>query len=283
MTESMFSISMFPDDPKPTEFNAQNIRKVWHKSEWHFSVIDIIAELLSSDHKKAKSYWSTLKERLKKEGNQTVTNCDQLKLLAPDGKHRLTDVVNTEQTLRLIQSIPSPKVEPFKIWLAEVGAEQFDDPEEQLHQVLERFGGKYRRQGKADSWIEARIQGIITRKQFVEALKAAVLNAPLSLYAQATDKLYLGLWDRTTAQLRGDLKLTERQNPRDYFGEYALIYTRLAEMIATDKLDKLEIVTLSMAIDILWAVAMLIHQQATATANALGIDLVTERPLLKDS
>lgn len=283
MSEPMFPVPMFPDDPKPTKFNAENIRKAWHNGEWHFSVIDIIAELLSCDHKRAKSYWSTLKERLKKEGNQTVTNCDQLKMRAPDGKQRLTDVVNTEQTLRLVQSIPSPKVEPLKMWLSEVGAQQFDDAEEQLHRVLEHFGGKYRRQGKSDSWIEARIQGIITREQFVEALKAAVLNAPPTLYAQATDKLYHGLWERTTAQLRGDLNLTEKQNPRDYFGEYALIYTRLAEMIATDKLDKLEIVTLSMAIDIVWAVAILIHQQANATANALGIDLVTERPLLKDS
>ena len=124
--------------------------------------------------------------------------------------------------------------------------------------------------------------GIITRKQFVEALKAAVINAPVNLYAQATDKLYLGLWERTTAQLRNELNLNEKQNPRDSFGEYALIYTRLAEMVATDKLDKLEIVTMTMAMDIVWAVALMIHEQATATAKALGIDLVTERKLLND-
>jgi uncharacterized protein (DUF1330 family) len=279
-----FSSPMFPQDDD-LQIKSQNVRKVWHNGEWHFSVIDVIAELLMCDHKKAKSYWSTLKERLKKEGNETVTNCDQLKMPAPDGKQRFTDVISSEQALRLIQSIPSPKVEPFKQWLAAVGAEELQDgqdPEEELKAALERVGGKYKRKGKSDTWIEARIQGIITRKQFVEALKAAVINAPPGLYAQATDKLYLGLWERTTAQLRGELNLTEQENPRDHFGEYALIYTRLAEMIATNKLDKIEIVTLSMALDIVWAVAILINQQANATANALGMDLVTERKLLRD-
>lgn len=274
---------MFPED-RPIQLRPEKIRKAWHNGEWHFSVIDIIAELLDTDHKKAKSYWSTLKERLaKQEGNETVTNCDQLKMQAPDGKLRLTDVINVEQTLRLIQSIPSPKVEPLKLWLAQVGAEQLEtggDPEEELKAALDRVGGKYRRAGKSDTWIEARIQGIITRKLFVEALKAAVIAAPPTLYAQATDKLYLGLWERTTAQLRHELDLNDRQNPRDSFGEYALIYTRLAEMVATNKLDNLEIVTLTMAMDIVWEVAQLIHKQAEATAHALGMDLVTEKKLL---
>jgi hypothetical protein len=156
-----------------------------------------------------------------------------------------------------------------------------DDPELAIHRAIDRATTKYRRQGKPDSWIVARIQGIVTRKDFVDALKAAVLNAPPTLYAQATDKLYVGLWERTTAQLRGDLNLTPRQNLRDSFGEYALIYTRLAEMVATDKLDEIVTVTFSMAMEIVWEVAKLIHTQASATAQALGIDLVTERRLLK--
>ncbi len=281
------TLPMFPDD-RSSSVNSQNIRREWHNGEWYFSVIDIVAELLNLDYKRAQTYWSTLKERLtKQEGNETLTNCDRLKLRAQDGKMRLTDIINTEQTLRLIQSIPSPKAEPFKVWLAQVGAERLEeddqaDAEEALNQALERVGGKYRRLGKTDSWIEARIQGIITRKQFVEALKAAVVNAPPTLYSQATDKLYQGLWDRTTAQLRGELDLSERQNPRDHFGEYALIYTRLAEMVCTDKLDKLQIVPLSLALEIVWSVALLIHKQAQATAHALGMDLVTEKPLLKD-
>lgn len=274
---------LFPDN-NTLQLRPEKIRKAWHNGEWYFSVIDIIAELLSHDHKRAKAYWATLKKRLAKdEGNESVTRCHQLKMMSLDGKMYTTDVINVEQTLRLIQSIPSPKVEPLKLWLAQVGAEQLEmggDPEEELKAALDRVGGKYRRAGKSDTWIEARIQGIITRKLFVEALKAAVIAAPPTLYAQATDKLYLGLWERTTAQLRHELDLNDRQNPRDSFGEYALIYTRLAEMVATNKLDNLEIVTLTMAMDIVWEVAQLIHKQAEATAHALGMDLVTEKKLL---
>lgn len=274
----------FVPDNNTLQLRPEKIRKAWHNGEWYFSVIDIIAELLSHDHKRAKAYWATLKKRLAKdEGNESVTRCHQLKMMSLDGKMYTTDVINVEQTLRLIQSIPSPKVEPLKLWLAQVGAEQLEtggDPEEELKAALDRVGGKYRRAGKSDTWIEARIQGIITRKLFVEALKAAVIAAPPTLYAQATDKLYLGLWERTTAQLRHELDLNDRQNPRDSFGEYALIYTRLAEMVATNKLDNLEIVTLTMAMDIVWEVAQLIHKQAEATAHALGMDLVTEKKLL---
>ncbi|MFN8531257.1 MAG: Bro-N domain-containing protein [Anaerolineae bacterium] len=284
------TLPMFPNSANGNpQVNPENIRKAWHKDEWYFSIIDIIAELLDIDYKRAKFYWAKLKERLsKQEGNETLTNCHHVEIAALAMENNaFTDVVNTEQTLRLIQSIPSPKAEPFKIWLAQVGAERWEeeraDPEEELRQALERVGGKYRRAGKTESWIEARIQGIITRKQFVEALKAAVINAPGTLYGQATDKLYQGLWERTTAQLRGELNLHDKENPRDHFGEYALIYTRLAEMVCTDKLDKLEIVPLSLALEIVWSVALLIHQQAAATAHALGMDLVTERPLLPRS
>jgi uncharacterized protein (DUF1330 family) len=269
------TIPMFTD-----EFNPENVRQIWHEGEWYISVIDLIAEAMTSDHKRAKSYWSTLKQRLSKEGNETVTNCEQMKMLAPDGKMRLTDVITVEQSLRLIQSIPSPKVEPMKLWLANLGAQHLEDREAQVHAFLEKTGGHFRRQGKSDSWIEARIQGMITRKEFVESLKAAVINAPPSMYAQATETLYRGLWERTTAQLRGELLLNERQNPRDHFGEYALIYTRLAEKICTDKLDEHEYVAFSMALDIVWLVSKAISEQADATARLLGRDLVTERPLV---
>jgi DNA-damage-inducible protein D len=275
----MHQPSLLPTDP----VNGDNIRKEWHKGQWYYSVIDIISELLNSDHKKAKSYWSTLKQRLKKEANESVTNCDQLKLLTHDGKMRLTDVINTEQALRLIQSIPSPKVEPMKLWLASVGKERLeeaDDPELGFIRSLEIATEKYRLQGKSHSWISARVQGIVTRKQFVEALKAAVIDAIPEMYSTATEKLYIGLWDRTTAQLRGELKLRLTENPRDHFGEYALIYTRLAEKLSTDKLGQAEIVTLTTAMDIVWMVAKHISAQARSTSQMLGYDLVTEKPLL---
>jgi hypothetical protein len=265
---------------------GEYIRKQWHNGEWHYSVIDIIAELLEKDHQQASTYWRKLKSRLLAEGNETVTFCHRLKMKAEDGRLRFTDVVNTEQALRLIQSIPSPKVEPMKLWLASVGTERLqedEDPELAFLRYLETKHDKYRLQGKAESWIVARIEGIVTRKQFVEALKLAVIDAIPMMYSMATEKLYKGLWHRTTAQLRGELNLTKQDNPRDFFGEYALIYTRLAEKLAADKLGQAEIVTLNVGIEIIWTVAKHISIQAKATSEMLGYDLVTQKPLLSDA
>ncbi len=265
------------------QIDGDRIRKTWHEEEWYYAVVDVIAVLIEAELKQAKNYYYVLKGRLQREGNESLIHCKQLKLMATDGKRYLTDAMTSEELLRLIQSIPSPKVEPLKMWLAQTGQARLDeiaDPELGLFRSFERTVEQYRIAGKSESWIEARVEGMVTRKGFVEALKIAVLNAPPTIYMEATERLYKGLWDRTTAQLRGDLSIDKKVNPRDHFGEYALIYTRLAEKLASEKLGEAEIVPMPIAMEIVWTVTKMIGKQAKEVSASLGYDLVTEKPLL---
>ena len=150
-------------------FEEKRIRSVWDDSreKWYFAVVDVVEALTGNDYQGARNYWKVLKNRLMKEGNQTVTNCNRLKIRAADGKMRLTDVADTEQILRLIQSIPSPKAEPFKMWMAAVASvrlDQMQDPELSIKQAVT----DYKRLGYSDNWINQRLKSIEVRKELTD-------------------------------------------------------------------------------------------------------------------
>lgn len=168
-------------------FFDDKVRKVWHKQEeeWYFSVVDVCQVL--TDSADGRKYWNKLKQRLKEEGNETVTNCHQLKMKASDGKMRKTDAANTEQLLRIIQSIPSKNAEPFKLWLAHVGRERLDeiaDPE----LAFERMIRTYRQKGYSEKWIERRLEAIDHRKELTATWNEAGIKSSRE-YASLTDTL----------------------------------------------------------------------------------------------
>ena len=169
-------------------FEERKVRTIWDDTheKWYFSIVDVVAILADSkDLLTARKYWNKLKERLKKEGNETVSNCHQLKLEAADGKMRLTDVADTEQLFRLIQSIPSPKAEPFKLWMAEVAStriNQLQDPERSIEQAV----ADYRRLGYSEAWINQRIKSIEVRKELTDEWKRTGVKEGVE-YATLTD------------------------------------------------------------------------------------------------
>lgn len=172
-------------------FEEKKVRTVWDsdKEEWYFSIVDVI-EILTDQptHQGARNYWKVLKNRMSKEGNETVTNCNRLKLLAEDGKMRLTDVADTEQLFRLIQSIPSPKAEPFKLWMAQVAKERLDqmqDPELSIEQAML----DYKRLGYSDNWINQRLKSIEIRKDLTDEWKRHGLQEGVQ-FATLTDIIY---------------------------------------------------------------------------------------------
>ena len=214
-------------------FEERQVRSVWNEEEeqWYFSIVDACGILTDQpDTEHSRNYWKVLKHRLLKEGNETVTNCNRLKMPSEDGKMRLTDVATTEQLFRLIQSIPSPKAEPFKVWMAEVAAqrlEQLADPELSINQALE----DYKRLGYSDNWINQRLKSIEIRKDLTDQWKLHNVEEGIQ-YATLTDIIYQA-WAGKTAKEYKQLKGLKKENLRDNMTNEELVLNMLAELSTT--------------------------------------------------
>ena len=215
-------------------FENQQIRTAWdtEKEEWYFSIVDVIGVLTDqADARHAAKYWSVLKTRLKQEGSQLTTNCQQLKMTAADGKKRLTDVADTEQLLRIIQSVPSPKAEPFKVWLAQVGRERVEetiDPELTIERALET----YLKKGYPREWINQRLQAIQVRKELTDEWQGRGVKKGIE-YAILTDEItraWSGMSTRQYKQLKG----LKKENLRDHMSTTEIILNMLAETATKD-------------------------------------------------
>ena len=211
-------------------FEDKRIRTAWdeEKEEWYFSIVDVVAVLTDSPN--PQTYWRVLKKRLKDEGNETVTSCNALKMTAADGKHRLTDVADTEQLLRIIQSIPSPKAEPFKLWLAQVGRERIEetiDPELTIDWALET----YLKKGYTREWINQRLQAIQVRKELTDEWDARGVQKGVE-YAILTDEISRAWSGMSTRQYK-NLKGLKKENLRDNMTTLELVLNMLAEATTT--------------------------------------------------
>ena len=211
-------------------FEERKVRTVWddEKEKWYFSIVDVVSVL--TDSVDATAYWRKLKQRLKEEGNETVTNCHGLKMKATDGKMRLTDVADTEQLLRIIQSIPSPKAEPFKQWMAHVASERLDqmqDPELSIEQAMM----DYKRLGYSDNWINQRLKSIEIRKDLTDQWKLHNVEEGVQ-YATLTDIIYQQ-WTGKSAKEYKQFKGLKKENLRDNMTTEELVLNMLAELSTT--------------------------------------------------
>ncbi len=221
-------------------FENSPIRREWdeQKEKWHFSVIDIIAVLTEQkDYQKARKYWNKLKERLILEGSQTVTNCHQLKMKAKDGKMRLTDVADVETILRLVQSVPSKKAEPIKLWLARVGYERMQetiDPEKSINRARENW----QKHGRTKEWIQRRMMGQETRNKLTDYWSNNDIKKGEE-FAILTNIIHEE-WSGLSVQGHKRLKNLKQENLRDHMSEAELIFTALAEMSTREIAENME-------------------------------------------
>ena len=217
----MSNIKVFEDKKIRTQWNA-------NEEDWYFSVVDVVEALTDSPN--PQTYWRVLKKRLKDEGNETVTNCNALKMIAKDGKSRLTDVVNTKDLLRLIQSIPSKKAEPFKMWLAQVGSERLDeiaDPQKAIDRAVET----YRQKGYPEEWITQRMMTIKMRKELTDEWQHRGITQEKD-YAILTNEMTKA-WSGMSVQEYKQLKGLKKENLRDNMTNIELVLNMLAEVTTT--------------------------------------------------
>ena len=215
-------------------FQERKVRTVWddEQEKWYFSIVDVCSVLTDQpDYEHARNYWKVLKHRLIKEGNETVTNCNRLKMRATDGKMRLTDVADTEQLFRIIQSIPSPKAEPFKQWMAQVASlrvDQMQDPELSIDQAII----DYKRLGYSDAWINQRIKSIEVRKELTDEWKRTGVHEGME-YASLTD-IITHEWSGFTTKQYKRFKGLKKENLRDNMTNLEIALNILAEASATE-------------------------------------------------
>lgn len=211
-------------------FEDFRIRRIYDEESetWYFSVVDIVAALIQQpDYQAARNYWKVLKSRLQKEGSEAVTNCNRLKLPAQDGKMRLTDVADAETLLRLIQSLPSPKAEPIKLWLAKVGYERIQDMGDPARS-LDRARDYWRQHGRSEKWIQQRMMGQETRNKLTDYWSNHEIQGEQE-YAILTNIIHQE-WSGVSVKKHKDIKGLKTQNLRDHMSEAELIFTALAEL-----------------------------------------------------
>ena len=214
-------------------FEERKVRTVWDTDteKWYFSIVDVVSVLTDCDYQAARKYWKVLKGRIAKEGNELVTNCYQLKMAADDGKMRMTDVADTEQLFRIIQSIPSPKAEPFKQWMAQVASQRIDqmqDPELGINQAIV----DYRRLGYSEAWINQRIKSIEVRKALTDEWQRAGVKEGVQ-YASLTD-IITRQWSGFTTKEYKQYKGLRKENLRDNMTNLEIALNMLAEATATE-------------------------------------------------
>jgi len=215
-------------------FQDRNVRVIWDEEQekYYFSIVDVVAILTESDYQNARNYWKVLKHRLSQEGaSESVTNCNQLKMKAADGKYYKTDAADTEELLRIIQSIPSPKAEPFKLWLAKVGRERLDelaDPEITINRALQTYLDK----GYSENWVNQRLKTIEVRKELTNEWERVGIKKGLE-FAILTDEITKSWADMTTKEYK-KLKDLKKENLRDNMTNVELVLNMLAEVTTTE-------------------------------------------------